>query len=204
MSSKERNVFATFGYMRQCSNEYNFQMPTDIIYIIVTFYGACYKIYAQGWNHCSEFGLSTATQSENSFTKLESMSKLAQDPTNIYYCGNKIFIRFDNTIYAAGDNQDGRLGLKSQDRIVKQFTPIQFPDMDDNDYIDIISNGHDLDHMLFITHKSKIIYGVGDSTLGRLCGYIPDNDDEAYDVQLSPINCNIFNNDNVIKIECGV
>ena len=82
---------------------------------------------------------------------------------------------------------------------ITEFTKLIFPNIDDDEYINIISNGHYAGHTLFISNKNKI-YGVGENREHQLSN-VTDNYIEKI-TQLPHLSV-LFEQHKIKKIECG-
>ena len=85
--ASQRRLLTVFGYTREFVNEHSIKVPNDVIQIMILFYGKEYKIYAKGKNMNDEWGLGSLSQLENQYTELKDMSKLIQQPNDIFYAG---------------------------------------------------------------------------------------------------------------------
>ena len=144
----ELNELLAIGAVREYDNDYQLNIPDDIIAITFIFYRTKYKIYGIGEDENHEFG---ATQvSKNKFLYLSEASKLCQDPNLIfphfYYaliCGN------NNEVYGSGCNYTGRLGFSEGDYI-ETFTKLNFEDIDNNYIVDVMNKGLCSSHNIII------------------------------------------------------
>ena len=174
--------------------------------IMVLFYVSGFKIFAQGFNFQSEWGIGPRKQSA-SYVELLEMSTLVADPMDIHYCGPKIFVKSGGTVYASGENEKDCLGLNRPERDkVSELQPLLFPGLDEDDYIDIVSNGsgHGPKHSIFISKKAGTVYVVGDNEYNQL----PAHSEHSQIAKLTPISMSIhdkiFGNDRIVKVECGM
>ena len=188
---KQRNILATFGYMRVLSKQFEIDIPDDIIEIIIIFYGKTYKVYIKGRFNWSK--------RDDTYLQLKQLSKLVQSPDNIYHSGSRIFVQYERNVYIGNNNYEKSDPLK--------FEPLKFEKMDNNDYIDIISNGPDPNHVLFVSKNFKQIYGAGYDTYYQLFGHrtgaITSSLDLTCNPTLIPLSQDLFKTDPIIKIRCG-
>ena len=184
---KQRNILTTFGYIRRYSKQFAINIPDDIIQIVIIFYGKTFKALIKGLD-----------VDNKSYIQLTQLSNLLESPQDIYYSGRKrILVKSKKIIYKAHQNYD---------KENEPFTlkPVEFPEMDDNDYINIISKGPDTYHTIFVSATSKTIYGAGDRGSYQLFGYTEGkNKFSANDLSIIPLSPQIFKTDPIIKIQCG-
>eukprot|EP01084_Bolivina_argentea_P117463 208608_1 len=167
MSLRKREL-TVFGYIRESTTQYTHEIPTDIIQIIIAFYYFCCEVYAAGFNKRDEWGISESSYDRGSYIHLPRLSELLQHPTDLYQAECAIFVKHNNEIYGAGDTHS--LGMKSDrhDETVDKFIPLIFPDtINNDDFINIISSGHDPKHSIFVT-KQKRFFGIGANHTGQL------------------------------------
>ena len=195
------------GFIRDMQTVFEFIIPNDVNYLVLIFYGCKYNVYGIGRNRWGEFALRHHHKITKKWANLRHFGVRVHSLKDLYCGDGRFLIKNEyHRIYCCGKNDRSELGLSiNKPRIMKfkQLKQLQTTTYDDrNNYITLISNGKFAKHSFFKTVNNDY-FGIGCNHYAQF-----GNGDKTYDKITTPLQLyeleDIFNDINVIQIECGM
>ena len=192
------------AYIHRMQREYKFNIPSDIIIIILMFIPTKYKVYSTGTGGGKEQDIGSKRMRNTIFYYLPQVSALCAHPSLLYaHWSHTLIHGCDNAIFGCGSNNYGELGLGKK-LSFKTFTRLQFEDIDQDCIVTVLNKGVCSSHNFVVfrnpNNNKQSFYGFGNNK-SNILG-VASNDEIRTPIILKQLN-HIFSNQKIVEISTG-